>query len=100
MMKTDSTPLVITVQKLNKTFKCIDQFGTEHKIDKEDAQNGIPEWRYRKAHKGNLKLIKKYDKNNIIHWKKYRPENDGDIVSADVELISIDESGSQPNPKN
>jgi hypothetical protein len=84
-MRTDSIPLVITVQKVNKTFKCIDQFGKEHKIDKEDLENGIPEWRYRKALKGNFKLIKKYDKNNVVHWKKYRPEKDGDILLNEIE---------------
>ena len=94
MMKTDSTPLVITVQKLNKTFKCIDQYGREIMTDKDDAKNGIPEWRYRKAHKGNFKLIKKYDKNNVIHWKKYRPDSDGEI------LVPIDESGSHGESTN
>ena len=82
-MKTDNIALVITVQKLNRTFICTDQFGVNHKTDKDDVENGIPEWRYRKAHKGNFKLIKKYDKNNIIHWKKYKSDKDGDILLSE-----------------
>ena len=82
-MKTDNIALVITVQKLNKTFICTDQFGVNHKIDTPEDKTGIPDWRYRKAQKGNFKLIKKYDKNGIVHWKKYNSEKDGEIIMSE-----------------
>lgn len=79
-MKTDNVPLIITVKKINKQFKCFDQTGNTFPTDKEDSKNGIPNWRYRKAYNGNFNLIRKYDKNGIIHWKKYDPEKDPEII--------------------
>ena len=66
--------IVITVKKLDKTYSCVDQFGNEHPE--------VPDWRWRRAYKGDFKLIQKFDRNNKSHWKRYYEEYDGPVSEA------------------
>jgi hypothetical protein len=76
-MNTDGT--VVTVTKSDKLYLCTDQFGNQY--------TDIPDWRWRRAYNGNFQLIKKFDANGKVNWKRYYEDYDGPIVTEKATSI-------------